>query len=79
MKLQDFFNSIALMVWSTLSLLAIVAIVGKSSVISTTNLLLILILGTLSFKMFIENASDVIESVTDAAKTVYNIITGGLQ
>ena len=70
MDLRSFFESMGLLVWSTLSLICIVVIVGKASTITTTNLLLVLILGTLAFRMFIESACDVTYDVTDAAMTL---------
>lgn len=70
MDLRSFFESMGLLVWSTLSLVCIIVIVGKVSTITTTNLLLVLILGTLAFRMFVESASDVTHDVTDAAMTI---------
>ena len=65
-----FFNALTLMMWAGFMLVSILAIVSGIKSISTTNLLLILILATMSMKLCIENAHDVSSAITDAVKTI---------
>ena len=75
MGLQGYFESIAMLAWSLLALISILVIISNASSITTTNLLLILILGTLAYPMFIENANDVTADVIDAAMTLISYLS----
>jgi hypothetical protein len=69
-SLDQYFVSTALTFWAVLMMVLLVKLVGSASAISTTNLLLVIILATMLFKMLTENASDVTLSVADAVKTL---------
>lgn len=68
-SLQDFLKSLGLLTWATVMLVLIIVIVSKATSITTTNLLLVMILSTMAFKIMTENANDVTNAVADAIRT----------
>lgn len=75
-NLTEYFVATALTAWAALMLVCLVVMLQNVTAISTTNLLLVLIISTMSIKMLAENANDVIAPVTDAAMTLLNMKKG---
>jgi hypothetical protein len=71
-SLTDYFAATAATFWAVLMMVALVELLGSATAISTTNLLLVIILATMLFKMLFENASDVTHAVADAVMTLLN-------
>jgi hypothetical protein len=69
-SLSQYFAATALTLWAILMMVLISVLVGAVKAISTSNLLLVMILATMAFKMFAENANDVTVAVADAVKTL---------
>ena len=69
-SLPQYFTATALTFWAVLMMVLISVLVGSVKAISTSNLLLVMILATMVFKMLAENASDVTHAVADAVKTL---------
>ena len=73
---QQYLTSTALTLWAVLMMIMIIALVGKATAITTTNLLLVMILSTMAFKMLAEHANDVTYAVIDAIRTLYEKYKG---